>query len=71
MMFNATFQYISVVSWWSVSLVEETAVTGENRRPVANHWQPISHNAFFGGRRGRYRMVVGFTMTYAISAYHH
>jgi hypothetical protein len=45
MMFNATFQYISVVSWWSVSLVEETAVTGENRRPVANHWQPISHNA--------------------------
>jgi hypothetical protein len=23
------------------------------------------------GRRGRYRMVVGFTTTYAISAYHH
>jgi len=24
-----------------------------------------------GDRRGRYRMVVGFTTTYAISAYHH
>jgi hypothetical protein len=24
-----------------------------------------------GGRRGRGRMVVGFTITYAISAYHH
>ena len=23
------------------------------------------------GRRGRYRMVIGFTTTYAISAYHH
>jgi len=26
---------------------------------------------FVGGRRGRDRMVVGFTTTYAISAYHH
>jgi len=25
----------------------------------------------FKGRRGRDRMVVGFTTTYAISAYHH
>jgi len=24
-----------------------------------------------GGRRGRNRMVVGFTTTYAISEYHH
>jgi len=23
------------------------------------------------GRRGRHRMVVGYTTTYAISAYHH
>jgi len=23
------------------------------------------------GRRGRYRMVAGFTTTYAINAYHH
>jgi len=26
---------------------------------------------FIGDRRGRNRMVVGFTSTYAISAYHH
>jgi len=26
---------------------------------------------WFWGRRGRDRMVVGFTTTYAISAYHH
>jgi len=26
---------------------------------------------WFGGHRGRDRMVVGFTTTYAISAYHH
>ena len=34
MMFNATFNNISVISWRSVSLVEETGVPGENHRPV-------------------------------------
>jgi len=34
---NATFNNISVISWWSVSLVEETGVPGENHRPVASH----------------------------------
>jgi len=29
MMFNATFNNISVISWQSVSLVEETGVPGE------------------------------------------
>jgi len=29
------------------------------------------HYLKLGGRRGRDRMVVGFTTTYAISAYHH
>ena len=28
---------VSVVSWWSVLLVEETGVPGENHRPVASH----------------------------------
>jgi hypothetical protein len=28
--FNFTFNYISVLSWWSVLLVEETGVPGEN-----------------------------------------
>ena len=33
MVFNATFNNISVISWWSVLLVEETGVPGENDRP--------------------------------------
>ena len=37
MVFNATFNNIPVISWWSVLLVEETGVAGENHRPVASH----------------------------------
>ena len=36
MVFDATFSNISVTSWWSVLLVEETRVPGENHRPVAS-----------------------------------
>ena len=39
MVFNATFNNISVISWLSVLLVEETGVPRENHRPVASHWQ--------------------------------
>jgi hypothetical protein len=38
LVFNATFNNISVISWWSVLLVEETRVSGENHRPAASHW---------------------------------
>jgi hypothetical protein len=44
MVFNATFNNISVISWWSVLLVEEIGVPVENHRPVASHWQILSHN---------------------------
>jgi hypothetical protein len=44
MVFNATFNNISVISCLSISLVEETEVPGENHRPVASHWQTLSHN---------------------------
>ena len=44
MVFNTTFNNISVISWRSVLLVEETGVPGENHRPVASHWQILSHN---------------------------
>ena len=44
MVFNATFNNISVISWWSVSLVKETGVSGENHRPVASREQTLSHN---------------------------
>jgi hypothetical protein len=30
--------------WKSVLLVEETGVPRENHRPVASHWQTLSHN---------------------------
>jgi uncharacterized membrane protein len=42
--FNATFNNISVLSWWSVLLVEETGVPGENHWPAASHPQALSHN---------------------------
>ena len=42
--FNATFNNISVILWWSVLLVEETGVPGENHRLVTSHWQTLSHN---------------------------
>ena len=35
--FNATLNNISVISWRSVLLVEETRVPGKNHRPVARH----------------------------------
>jgi hypothetical protein len=34
MVFNATFNIISVISWLSVLLVEETRAAKENHRPV-------------------------------------
>jgi len=44
MAFNATFNNISVTSWRSVLLVEETEGPGEHHWPVASHWQTLSHN---------------------------
>jgi hypothetical protein len=37
MVFNATFNNMSAISWQSVLLVEETGVPGENYLPVASH----------------------------------
>jgi hypothetical protein len=44
MVFNATFNNISMISWQSVLLVEVTGVPGENHRSVARHSQTLSHN---------------------------
>jgi len=43
MVFNATFNNISVISWRSVLLVEENGVPGGDHRPAASHWQTLSH----------------------------
>ena len=37
MLLNSIFNDISVISWRSVLLVEETGLPGENHRPVASH----------------------------------
>jgi len=47
MVLNATFNNISVISWLSVLLAEGNGVPGENHRPVASHWQTLSHNVVF------------------------
>ena len=44
MVFNDTFNNISVILWWSVLFVEETEVPGENHQPVASHLQTLSHD---------------------------
>jgi hypothetical protein len=36
MVFKATFNNISAISWWSALLVGETGVTGENFLSAAN-----------------------------------
>jgi hypothetical protein len=37
MVLNATINHISVISWMSVLLVEETGVPTKNHQPVASH----------------------------------
>jgi hypothetical protein len=44
MVLNTTFNNISVISWRSVLLVEETEVPGENHRPAVSHWETLPHN---------------------------
>jgi BarA-like signal transduction histidine kinase len=44
MVFNATFNSISILSWWLILLVEETGVPVEKHQPAASHWQTLAHN---------------------------
>jgi hypothetical protein len=41
MVFNSTFNNISVLSWQSILFVEETGVPGKN--PATSHCQTLSH----------------------------
>ena len=38
LLFNATSNNISAISWRAVLVVEEAGVPGENHRPWANNW---------------------------------
>jgi hypothetical protein len=44
MVFSAICNNISAISWRSVLLVKETGGPRVNHRPVASHWQSLSHN---------------------------
>jgi hypothetical protein len=45
MVFNATFNNASAISWQSVLLVEETQVPGENHQHAVSHWQNVVSSA--------------------------
>jgi hypothetical protein len=62
--FYATFNNISAISWWSVLFMEETGGPGENHRPVATHLQTLSHDVVSSAPRHakseiRTRNVIG------------
>ena len=40
---NTTYNNTSVISWWSVLLMEKTEVPGENYRYPTCHCKPLSH----------------------------
>jgi hypothetical protein len=44
MVFNATFNNITFISWLSVLLVEETGVLAEKHRPAESHRQTLSQS---------------------------
>ena len=55
MVFNATFNNISVISWHSV-LLEETGVPGENHQPVASLWPTLGIDCT-GSCKSNYYMI--------------
>ena len=53
MVFYATYNNISVISWCSVLLVEETRGAGENHRHVASHRQTLNCGHFRKDDKGK------------------
>ena len=43
MVFNPTFNNISIILWGTILLVEEIGVPGETHQSAASHWQTLSH----------------------------
>jgi hypothetical protein len=44
---NATFNNISIISWRSALLVENSGVPGENYRPTVSQWQTLSYHVLW------------------------
>jgi hypothetical protein len=69
--FNSTFNNISVISFQSVVLAEET---GENHRPAASHWHTLSHNVLSSTLRKGHDstfVVIGTDCTVSCEANNH
>jgi hypothetical protein len=54
----------------SVLLVEETGVPRENHRPVASHWQTLSHNVISSTPR-QLLVVIGTYCTVSCKSNYH
>jgi hypothetical protein len=59
MVFNSTFNNISVISWRSVLLVEETGTPRENRRPAASRWMLYRVHLVWAGFQLTTLVVIG------------
>jgi hypothetical protein len=72
MVFNVTFNNISVISWWSVLLVEETWVPRENHQPAASHflWSPTLWNISNGDQVSLLLIKGGITLIDLTDMYH-
>jgi hypothetical protein len=57
MVFNATFNNISVISWRSALLVEETGGPGENHRPVASLTDKLYHIMLYTSPWSRFELT--------------
>ena len=58
MVFNATFNNISVISWRSVLFGEGNRRTQRKHRPAASHWQTLSHNVLSSTPRHELATIV-------------
>jgi hypothetical protein len=56
MVFNTTFNNVSVILWQSVLIVEETRVPGENHQPAASQLQTSSHNVVLSASRHEWNL---------------
>jgi hypothetical protein len=73
MVFNATFNNISIITWRSVLLMERT---GENHRPATSYWQ-IYHimlyrvHLVWGGFKHTMLVVIGTDYIYSCTSNYH
>ena len=66
MVFNATFNNISVITWQLVLLMERIGLPGENHKDeVVSHWQTLTHNVVSSTPRHEWENAYVFCSVYA------